>query len=121
MTVPQTRQCRLRYEDLVKQPVEISQELCRFLDIPFHPDMARPYKNKDRKMTDGIHAVSTMLGDMKFHQHSGIDPTLAERWKESLKEDFLSDIAWEIAERLGYSRLNVRSIAEPRRKLEGTT
>jgi len=113
-TVPETRQYRLRYEDLVKQPMEISQELCRFLDIPFYPDMARPYKNKERKMTDGIHAVSTMLGDMKFHDHKGIDPTLAERWKDSLKEDFLSDIAWDIAERLGYSRLNTRSIAEQR-------
>jgi amino acid adenylation domain-containing protein len=110
--VSETRQHRLRYEDLVKRPLEISKELCHFMDIPFHADMARPYKNKERKMTDGIHSVSTMLGDMKFHQHSGIDPTLAERWKESLEEDFLSDIAWEIAEKLGYSRLNVKSNAE---------
>ena len=33
-------------------------------------------------MTDGLHAESRMLGDVKFHQHGGVDAAAAERWRE---------------------------------------
>ncbi|HEV2846704.1 MAG TPA: condensation domain-containing protein, partial [Thermoanaerobaculia bacterium] len=55
-------------------------------------------------MTDGIHAWSRMLGDVKFHQHSGIDRGAAERWREMARENFLGDVTWSLAEELGYPR-----------------
>ena len=48
-------------------------ELCAFLGIDYHPDMADPYKEKQARMTDGLHAESRMLGDVKFHRAPGVD------------------------------------------------
>jgi hypothetical protein len=103
--VPKSRQHRLRFEDLVTRPQETLMDLCAFMGLAFHPDMAMPYKAKERKMTDGMHAASTMLGDMKFHQHTDIDPALAESWKTSEARVPLGDITWRMAEELGYARL----------------
>jgi len=53
-------------------------------------------------MTDGIHPLSRMLGDVKFHQHSSIDARVAERWKQQAANDELAPKTWEMAEILGY-------------------
>ncbi|HWW77528.1 MAG TPA: amino acid adenylation domain-containing protein, partial [Pyrinomonadaceae bacterium] len=53
-------------------------------------------------MTDGIHAESRMLGDVKFHSYRGIEASVGERWKETLREDSLGDLTRELAEALGY-------------------
>ena len=46
--------------------------LCGFLGLDFHPAMAAPLRGRrSRRMTDGLHAESRMLGDVKFHQHRG--------------------------------------------------
>lgn len=66
--------------------------------------MLQPYKDKEKKMTDGIYAVSKMLGDVKFHRHQGIDSSVADQWKEHYTEDFLGEITWQLAESLGYER-----------------
>ena len=55
-------------------------------------------------MTDGIHANTIMLGDIKFHQHRQIDAAVADRWQENFKEDFLGDLTWQLADELGYQR-----------------
>ena len=34
-------------------------------------------------MTDGLHAESRMLGDVKFHGHGRVDAAAAERWREA--------------------------------------
>src|ERR1041384_2557047 len=66
--------------------------------------MAEPYLDQGRRMTDGIHAESRMLGDVKFHQHAGVEPAVAERWKEDGDGDFLGEPTWELAGALGYER-----------------
>jgi amino acid adenylation domain-containing protein len=43
------------------------------------------------------------LGDVKFHQHQGVDAAAAERWKGEV-EDFLGEPTWALAEALGYER-----------------
>ena len=68
--------------------------------------MLDPYADSSRKMTDGIHALSKMVGDVKFHEHSGVDSTVAEKWKSEYKEDFLGDPTWETAAALGYPQAN---------------
>jgi thioesterase domain-containing protein len=55
-------------------------------------------------MTDGIHPLSQMLGDVKFHQHSEIDRSVADRWKEQTAGDSLGELTWDEAEALGYKR-----------------
>ncbi|MGL5060428.1 MAG: non-ribosomal peptide synthetase [Microcoleus sp.] len=55
-------------------------------------------------MTDGIYAQSRMVGDVKFHEHQGINASTAENWKEYYTVDFLSDATWQVAESLGYEK-----------------
>jgi len=35
----------------------------------------------------------------------GIDPKIAESWKEVMRDNFLGEVTWELAERLGYERV----------------
>lgn len=98
--VPAERQFHLRYEDLVQQPEGMMRSISDLLGLEFHPDMVTPYRDKEKKMTDGLHSVSIMLGDMKFHTHQGIDPKLATRWQEAQIE--LGRPTWELAQHLGY-------------------
>ena len=51
-------------------------------------------------MTDGIHAESKMLGDVKFFTHKSIDTKSVEKWKEKYKTDFLGDETVKIAKSL---------------------
>jgi len=64
--------------------------------------MLQPYKDKERRMTDGIHAESRMLGDVKFHSYDRIDVRVGDKWKEA--DAHLGDVTWELAEMLGYER-----------------
>ena len=58
-------------------------------------------------MVDGIHPLSKMLGDVKFHEHKTVEAATADRWRAQLAEgDELSDETWSIAERLGYERID---------------
>jgi amino acid adenylation domain-containing protein len=107
--VPAERQHRVSFEDLVRQPGPVSEELCRFLGLPAHPAMLKPYSG--RGMTDGVYAVSRMMGDATFHEHSAIDPRVADRWQTHYTRDFLGEITWQLAERLGYPG---RQAVEPR-------
>lgn len=102
--IPSSRQHQLKYEDLVQQPQTTVNQLCEFIGVDFHPDMLQPYKEKKQRMTDGVHAVSRMMGDPKFHTYKGINAKVAERWKEEFMVDFLSGETWKIAESLGYDR-----------------
>ena len=103
--IPDHRQHRVKYEDLVNEPRLGMERICQFLGLEYHPDMVQPYKDKKKRMTDGIHKVSRMIGDVKFHEHKAIDSSTADRWKQHYTGDFLGDITWQIAEKFGYERL----------------
>ena len=100
--VPSTRQHQLYFEDLVRQPQHASEALCDFLHLNFHPDMLQPYKEQKQRMTDGIHAESRMIGDVKFHQHREIDDKIANRWQQAYTHDFLGEITIGLAAQFGY-------------------
>ncbi len=108
--VPAERQHRVCFEELVDRPEEVLSGICAFLGIPYEPAMARPYEGRRERMTDGIHAESRMLGDVKFHQHRGVERETAERWRGELAEDFLGEGTWEVAEALGYEREDRRGL-----------
>ena len=104
--IPRERQFRLYYEDLVTRPREMMEQICRFLDIEFHPDMLDPQKDRKKRMTDALNELSKMLGDVRFHEHRGISAQRAYKWKQELKEDYLSEMTWELVEQLGYEPRN---------------
>jgi amino acid adenylation domain-containing protein len=102
--VPRERQLALRFEDLVKAPEAELRRVCEFLGIAFDPAMLDPYAEGGERMTDGIHALSKMLGDVKFHEHRQVEAGVAESWRAEIEEDFLGEPAWRLAEAVGYSR-----------------
>ncbi|MBV9211459.1 MAG: amino acid adenylation domain-containing protein, partial [Acidobacteria bacterium] len=101
--VPQERQHRLRFEELVTEPEETLEALCRFLKLELHPAMLQPYQEQRGRMTDGLYKESRMLGDVKFHRHNAINSSVADRWTEKYQEDFLGESSRELAARLGYN------------------
>ncbi|HSF39112.1 MAG TPA: non-ribosomal peptide synthase/polyketide synthase [Thermoanaerobaculia bacterium] len=100
--IPAHRQVLVRFEDLVRDPRREMEKICAVLGIDLHPAMLDPYEDTGRRMTDGLHAVSRMLGDVKFHEHQGVDADAADRWKQEYTEDFLGDVTWDLAGLLGY-------------------
>ncbi len=100
--IPAGRRHVVRFEELVAEPERVLRELCGFLGLAYHEDMADPYKDRSVRMTDGLHAESRMLGDVKFHQHSGVDAKAGERWRELAAEGFLGAETRRLAARLGY-------------------
>jgi amino acid adenylation domain-containing protein len=117
--IPENRRHRVKFEDLTTQPRAVMEELSRFLGLNPEEDMLRPYEEKEERMTNGIHPLSRMLGDVKFHHHKSIDPRIAERWKDDRDERMVGDITLELAQTLGYQSTMLRpssqsSDAEPR-------
>ncbi|MFL6234420.1 MAG: amino acid adenylation domain-containing protein [Thermoanaerobaculia bacterium] len=100
--VPVGRQRWVRFEDLLRDPEAVLRGLCDLLGLDYHPDMAEPYLRKSARMTDGVHAESRMLGDVKFHQHAGVEAGVAERWRERYTLDSLHDGTRDLAGELGY-------------------
>ncbi len=103
--VPSHRKCTVKFEELVKHPKIVAQALCQYLDLEFEEQMLRPYQEKKSRMTDGIHSLSKMLGDVNFHDHNDIDANVADQWQKDYSAEVLSDITWELAQSFGYQRL----------------
>jgi amino acid adenylation domain-containing protein len=96
--IPAERRHRLRFEDMVKEPRAAMEGLSRFLGLELEEAMLEPYQG--RRMTDGLHAGTRMMGDPKFHQHRGIDAAVADRWQRA--EGALSGPTRSLAAELGY-------------------
>ena len=98
--IPAERKFQIRFEDLLANPDEKLHQVCSFLNIEFSEEMLKPYHGN--KMTDGARQHSQMVGDFKFYLHKDINPRVASKWKKHHSSDFLSDIAWELAQYFGY-------------------
>jgi hypothetical protein len=103
--MPAHRQWRVKFEELVRDPEPAMRDVCRLLNLDFHPKMLRPYDDPHERMTDGIRPETRMIGDIRFHEHTRIDASNAERWKAHAREYPLSAMTWDLAESLGYERL----------------
>ena len=74
--VEASRQYRLKYEELVSDPLPQLKSVCIFLDIPFDSAMLNPYR--DKKIIQGP-------GDINFREkYHKIDSALATAWQKSL-------------------------------------
>ncbi|HEY0077786.1 MAG TPA: amino acid adenylation domain-containing protein [Pyrinomonadaceae bacterium] len=100
--VPRERQHRVVFEELVGRPRETLESLCRFLGVELHPEMLEPYREKARRMTDGLHKESRMLGDVKFHSHASIDAGVARCWEQKRDAFALGEPTVRLAGLLGY-------------------
>jgi amino acid adenylation domain-containing protein len=101
--VPAHRQHAVRFEELVKRPEEIMAGVARFLGVPFHSAMTDPFRQDHKsRMTDGVHKLGRMLGDVKFHEHKGIEAGAAERKKGRFPEEALGGPTRKMARVLGY-------------------
>ena len=101
-SIPEPRKIRIAFENLTRSPVEIMNELCSLVGIQFDAEMVEPQKNKEKKMTDGLHSVSRMMGDPKYHSHNKIDPSVSEIWRQDMDESSLGDLTISVARELGY-------------------
>ena len=101
-TIPRQRQLTISYEALVSAPEDTMRRLCDAMGRLFEPAMITPYEAKERRMLDGVHAVSRMIGDPKFHQHKAVDGAAADQWKTAWEVDFLGAEATGLAQELGF-------------------
>jgi hypothetical protein len=101
--VPENRKFPLKFEDLVNNPEVVIKNLCQSLGLEFYPEMLDLYQEKQQRMTDGVHGVSEMSGDLKFHLHKGIESDVAYGWKREQTVDTLSDMTWKLANSFGYN------------------
>jgi hypothetical protein len=76
-TIPDERQVRIRFEDLVTDPECQLRRICSMLHLELHPGMENPYDGT--RMLDGV-------GCVNLPKRSAVDKTLAFDWKTSAKE-----------------------------------
>jgi acyl transferase domain-containing protein/pimeloyl-ACP methyl ester carboxylesterase len=69
----------LCYEELVRDPAGVMIRLCDFLGVPFEEALLQPYA--DGRMTDGVRPQSAPIVDPNFHNHTEIEPDLADSWR----------------------------------------
>jgi thioesterase domain-containing protein len=100
--ISQERQHTIKFEDLLGAPQTAMKRLCDFLGLDLHPGMLKPYDDRSRKMADGLHAESRILGDVKFNTYRDIDARVGDRWKGAIAEEELSPMTQEMAAALGY-------------------
>jgi amino acid adenylation domain-containing protein len=112
--VPAERQIQLRFEEMLREPEREMRRLCEFLGVAFDSGMLDPYADKAKRMTDGIHQLSKMVGDVKFHEHKGIEAQTADSWRKEIAEDFLGDVTWDLAAGLGYYERAQERVEPPR-------
>src|SRR5262249_54432257 len=119
-TVPAERQLQVHFEELVSEPERVLRGICEFLGLEYVAEMAAPYQNNSQRMTDGIHPLSKMLGDVKFHEHKQVDAGIADRWRQEVEAgDVLADETWAVAKSLGYQPIEAsRSELQPIRRVE---
>jgi amino acid adenylation domain-containing protein len=100
--VDERRQHVVVFEELIADPRHVLEGVCEFLGFTFEEEMLEPYRDGKRRMTDGVHEVSHMLGDIRFHQHRRVEAGIGERWRESSRRFFLGEATRNEAKALGY-------------------
>lgn len=103
-TIPPERQLSIRFEDLVAQPQAVMEHAAHFLDLDFDPAMLTPQAEQQSRMTDPVHPLARMLGDVRFHEHHGIDASRAYHWQQDDSGLRLGEPTWQLAEEFGYQR-----------------
>jgi amino acid adenylation domain-containing protein len=96
------RQHRVVFEELVAEPQRVLEGVSEFLGLEYEAGMSEPYRERAERMTDGVRAESKMLGDIKFHEHRGIEAGVGERWRQTAGSLQIAEVTSELAKSLGY-------------------
>jgi amino acid adenylation domain-containing protein len=115
--IDSSRRLRVCYEELVRNPKEVMQAVCSFLDLPFEEALLKPYEG--HRMTEGIHGISVGIGDPNFLNHDSIDAALADSWKKVALGRKAGGFMRRVARELNYGLPGGSSVAEE--KLESTS
>ncbi|MEM6831089.1 MAG: beta-ketoacyl synthase N-terminal-like domain-containing protein, partial [Bacteroidota bacterium] len=110
--IPEERQFRIIYEDLVLDPKGVMEAMCETIGLPFHPNLLNPYLDIDKKMTDGLYDNSKPMGDPNLLRHNSIQAKKAEEWKKVKDDNFLSAETWKLAEEIGYTNISQESLPD---------
>ena len=102
LRIPAERKCLVQFERLVEDPRRHLSRLCEMIGIPFDPAMLDPYGDRRKRMSDGIYPESKMLGDVKFHEHRGVEASAADAWKAEIDPASLGETTLRLATSLGY-------------------
>jgi acyl transferase domain-containing protein len=103
-SIPSSRQMRVSFENLVRDPEAIMHSLSRFLEVPYVEAMADPYRDIDKRMVDAPHSEGRMQGDQNLLiKHKKIDPAVADRWSRVMTSEFLGEAARALASEFGYT------------------
>jgi hypothetical protein len=100
--VSSERQHRVVFEELVAEPRRVLEGVSEFLGLEYEEGMSEPYRERAERMTDGVWAESKMLGDVKFHEHRGIEAGVGERWRKTAGGLEIGELTKELAKSLGY-------------------
>lgn len=80
-SVPSSRWCTIRYEDLTTDPQPAVRAMCQFIDAPFHPRMLNFHKDATAYMPATIDQLG---GDRKVTRPIYTDKQ--EKWRSDLSE-----------------------------------
>ncbi|BCH67482.1 hypothetical protein RvVAT039_pl03150 (plasmid) [Agrobacterium vitis] len=100
--VPPERQYRLQYEALLEDPEKALRGICEAAGLAFAPEMLDAYDRRSRRMTDPARPGSLMVGDIKFHQHSGIQKQKTRSRFDGGSKSPVARSTYELATKLGY-------------------
>lgn len=115
--IPESRKLSVAYEDLVKAPRVTLKQICKSLHIDFEEEMCLPYDQSSKKMTNGPHGDSLMMGDPNFFKHTAIDPSLAEGWKPYVDRwNTLDQNTRDLAASLHYGSIEKENNITPHKK-----
>ena len=95
------RQHRVVFEELVAEPRRVLEGVSEFLGLEYEAGMSEPYRERAERMTDGVRAESKMLGDIKFHEHRGIEAGVGDRWRAAAGDLEIGEVTRELARSLG--------------------
>ncbi len=91
---PPERWLRVHYEGLVREPREVAEALCAFLELDFEPAMLDPRGNAPAELRWGV-------GDEKLLETEGIAADAADAWRRDHDARLLPPSVAELAEQIG--------------------
>ena len=83
----------VHFEDLVRKPREVQNNICDFLGIPFDENVLNPYEGE---------RMVKFPSDPNFINRAQIDPGLATAWQNKCPPQKLSNFTREVAAEFGY-------------------
>ena len=101
--VPPEHALRLSYEDLVTSTEYSARAMCEVIGVPYNSSMLTPYTATNTStFTPASGEGGLGAGDPHMLHRGGVDPALADAWRDASPPSALSPFASHVAKRLQY-------------------